>query len=98
VLGVFLAAPTIASLREILGYLYRKVLNIEPFPQEEPPAAQGEPPRPPGTWRERLPYWMRKQQQTTLPVANVVSEATPVASTPRRATRSKSTSSRRRKR
>jgi predicted PurR-regulated permease PerM len=52
VLGIFLAAPIIASLREILGYLYRKVLNLEPFP----PRAV-DPPRPApsvGRWLARL--------------------------------------------
>ena len=44
VLGVFLAAPVIASLRDILGYLYRKVLNVEPFPKP-PPAPEEERPR-----------------------------------------------------
>lgn len=98
VLGVFLAAPTIASLREVLGYLYRKVLNIEPFPPDEPPA-QGLPPRPPGTWRERLPRWLRRRQdQAPQPAAEAVPAPPPVASTPRRGARSKPTSSRRRKR
>jgi predicted PurR-regulated permease PerM len=57
VLGVFLAAPIIASLREVLGYLYRKVMNVEPFPPEEPPAPRT-PPRP---WRERLPGFLRRR-------------------------------------
>ncbi len=35
ILGVMLATPVIASGREILGYLYRKLLDQEPFPIEE---------------------------------------------------------------
>jgi predicted PurR-regulated permease PerM/phosphoglycolate phosphatase-like HAD superfamily hydrolase len=34
-LGVFLAAPTIASLRVILSYGYAKLLNQEPFPRKK---------------------------------------------------------------
>lgn len=30
-LGIFLAAPTLATLRILLGYAYRKVLDMEPF-------------------------------------------------------------------
>ncbi|HSL47279.1 MAG TPA: AI-2E family transporter [Anaerolineales bacterium] len=35
ILGVMLATPIIASGREILGYLYSKLLDQEPFPIEE---------------------------------------------------------------
>jgi predicted PurR-regulated permease PerM len=35
ILGVMLATPVIATGREILGYLYRKLLDKEPFPIEE---------------------------------------------------------------
>ena len=35
ILGVMLATPVIATGREILGYLYRKLLDQEPFPIEE---------------------------------------------------------------
>jgi HAD superfamily hydrolase (TIGR01549 family) len=34
-IGVFLAAPVIASLRVFFGYVYAKLLDEEPFPQEE---------------------------------------------------------------
>jgi predicted PurR-regulated permease PerM/phosphoglycolate phosphatase-like HAD superfamily hydrolase len=34
-LGVFLAAPTIASLRVLLSYGYAKLLNREPFPRKK---------------------------------------------------------------
>ena len=54
VLGVFLAAPGIASLREILGYLYRKALNLEPFPAAEPSPPTAHPQRSIWTWARRL--------------------------------------------
>ena len=37
VLGVLLAAPTIASARLLLGYAYRKLFDEEPFPAPETP-------------------------------------------------------------
>jgi HAD superfamily hydrolase (TIGR01549 family) len=37
VLGVLLAAPTIATARLLLGYAYRKLLDEEPFPVPEIP-------------------------------------------------------------
>ncbi len=36
VLGVLLAAPTMASLRLLLGYAYRKLFDLQPFPAPEP--------------------------------------------------------------
>ena len=72
VLGVFLAAPVIASLREILGYLYRKVLNVDPFPvvpsgaMEEPSASGAS-----GSWRERLPKFLRRRE---VPPSQAVSD------------------------
>jgi HAD superfamily hydrolase (TIGR01509 family) len=36
VLGALLAAPTISTLRVVMSYLYRKLLDLEPFP--EPPS------------------------------------------------------------
>lgn len=35
VLGILLAAPVIATLRLMLGYAYRKVLDLPPFPEPE---------------------------------------------------------------
>ena len=35
VLGIFLAAPVIASARVLLGYTYSKLLDEEPFPEPE---------------------------------------------------------------
>lgn len=42
VLGVALAAPTIASLRVIGRYVYAKLFGLEPFPMVGPPAAPAE--------------------------------------------------------
>ncbi len=44
VLGIFLAAPTLATLRVIGRYVYRKLLDQEPFPEAEPKPAAPEPP------------------------------------------------------
>jgi hypothetical protein len=46
ILGVMLATPVIASGREILGYLYRKLLDQEPFPIEETVPEAGASPAP----------------------------------------------------
>jgi predicted PurR-regulated permease PerM len=42
VLGVALAAPTIASLRVFIRYIYAKLLDLRPFPMVGPPAAPRE--------------------------------------------------------
>ncbi len=39
-LGVLLAAPTIASARLLLGYTYRKLFDLKPFPTPEAPRDQ----------------------------------------------------------
>jgi predicted PurR-regulated permease PerM len=62
VLGVFLAAPVIASLRDILGYLYRKVLNVEPFPEPLPAPEEEQPRRSFKDWVTDL------QRRRTLPM------------------------------
>jgi len=38
VLGVLLAAPVIATIRVVLGYVYAKLLDQAPFPERERPA------------------------------------------------------------
>lgn len=44
VLGIFLAAPTLATLRVIGRYVYKKLMDEEPFPEEEAkPLAPGPP-------------------------------------------------------
>jgi predicted PurR-regulated permease PerM len=78
VLGVFLAAPVIASLREILGYLYRKVLNVDPFPPGRPVPVPAGPPK--ASWRERLRGLIRRPQNLA---AEPGPAAPPVARTPR---------------
>ena len=35
VLGIFLAAPVLGSLRVMMAYVYAKLLDVEPFPAEE---------------------------------------------------------------
>jgi len=40
VMGVILAAPVIASLRLLVSYMWRKLLDLPPFPHEEPPPTQ----------------------------------------------------------
>jgi predicted PurR-regulated permease PerM len=39
ILGIFLAPPTLATLRILGRYAYRKLLDLEPFPEE---AGEGE--------------------------------------------------------
>lgn len=41
VLGILLAAPTIASIRLLFGYAFHKVLDEEPFPPPEAPPERG---------------------------------------------------------
>ena len=41
VVGVILAAPTIATARVLVRYLYRKLLDLPPFPPETPLLAPG---------------------------------------------------------
>jgi predicted PurR-regulated permease PerM len=50
VLGILLAAPTLSTLRVLGGYIYRKLLDIEPAMVVKEPAK----PPPPPTPRERL--------------------------------------------
>ena len=40
ILGALLAAPIIASFREVVSYLHRKILGQEPFPEEPIPIDQ----------------------------------------------------------
>ncbi|OQA45774.1 MAG: AI-2 transport protein TqsA [Chloroflexi bacterium ADurb.Bin325] len=35
ILGILLAAPTIAALRVLIGYIFRKLFDMEPFPPED---------------------------------------------------------------
>ncbi len=36
ILGALLAAPTISTLRHVVSYIYRKLLDLEPFPEPPP--------------------------------------------------------------
>jgi predicted PurR-regulated permease PerM len=40
VLGVILAAPVVASLKLIVNYVWRKLLDLPPFPDKDPPPTQ----------------------------------------------------------
>jgi predicted PurR-regulated permease PerM/phosphoglycolate phosphatase-like HAD superfamily hydrolase len=51
VLGILLAAPTIAALRVLIGYVFRKLFDMEPFPPEVPT-------------RNRAAQWPALVQQT----------------------------------
>ena len=42
VLGAILAAPIVASLKLLTQYAWRKLFDLQPFPEEEPP--EGIPP------------------------------------------------------
>ncbi|MGQ9458797.1 MAG: AI-2E family transporter [Anaerolineae bacterium] len=48
ILGIFLAAPTLATLRLLLRYAYRKLLDMEPFGEGLTPIPQVELPLPRG--------------------------------------------------
>jgi hypothetical protein len=58
ILGALLAAPIIASTREILRYLYAKIWNEEPFPfqAEEPPQISL-------SWQEQMAALMARGRQ-----------------------------------
>lgn len=42
ILGALLAAPTISTLRHVVGYIYRKLLDMEPFSEPPPFVARVE--------------------------------------------------------
>lgn len=63
ILGAFLAAPVLASVRVIGGYAYAKILDREPFLSPPP-----EPPRPPPRWRQRL----KRTNEEDQPAASLV--------------------------
>jgi predicted PurR-regulated permease PerM len=54
ILGVMLATPVIATGREILGYLYCKLLDREPLQIEDPVPGSGAPASPSGNWLSSL--------------------------------------------
>lgn len=64
VLGVALAAPTIASLRVVGRYVYAKLFDLDPFPMVGPPAASPEE-------RERIAEEREQQIQTSHSVRSI---------------------------
>jgi hypothetical protein len=58
VLGVALAAPTIASLRVLGRYIYAKLFGLYPFPMVGPPSAP---------WRERLAFVDEEEDAASRP-------------------------------
>ncbi len=58
ILGALLAAPVIASAREIISYLYAKILDEDPFPPE---AEEPEPET--RSWREKVRLLTGRWQQ-----------------------------------
>jgi predicted PurR-regulated permease PerM len=56
-LGVLLAAPTLATLRIWVGYLYRKAAGLDPWPPPPPESMEPPPTRHSGRWtlRRRRP-------------------------------------------
>ncbi len=68
VLGALLATPVIATGREILRYIYHKMLGTDPYPPEK------ESPRPAGQvplWQQNVVRWVRRtirRRKTPAPV------------------------------
>lgn len=61
VLGVVLAAPTIASARVVGRYLYANLLDLQPFPA---PIAEDLPPPNPRWWRKTVPIQNKVSDQS----------------------------------
>lgn len=68
-MGVLLATPLIATVWEIVRYVYRKILCENPFPPEEQAAAiRVAPPRKKRDWMQKLShYWNRPSSKTAQP-------------------------------
>jgi hypothetical protein len=69
VLGLLLAAPTLATLRLWIGYIYRKVVGLEtwPAPVLKPPRRSNRPPmwnRLGKRWRRAKPRPARPEEET----------------------------------
>jgi predicted PurR-regulated permease PerM len=60
ILGIFLAAPTLASMKLIFQYAHAKILDVEPFPipfeEEQAKLALARGP----TWRDRVHAWRQR--------------------------------------
>jgi hypothetical protein len=64
VLGVALAAPTIASLRVVGRYIYARMFDLEPFPMVGPPSA-------PFEERVEIAEEMEEAQSVTISAPNL---------------------------
>jgi predicted PurR-regulated permease PerM len=62
ILGALLAAPVIASTREIIRYLYFKILGEEPFPPGQELPVEKEP-----FWRKYVQAWLAPFQRKPVP-------------------------------
>jgi len=79
ILGMMLGTPVIATGREILGYIYRKLLDQEPFPMKETVTESGTSSSPSKSWffsrlaeiqkriRSRLPESRQGNGETSHP-------------------------------
>ncbi len=66
ILGVFLAAPTLATLKILFQYTHAKILDLDPFPLTlEEEEARKEPP-PPSWIQERLKTWWRQRKSSVV--------------------------------
>jgi predicted PurR-regulated permease PerM len=57
ILGIFLAAPVLASARVVQAYIYAKLLDLDPFPivsgfEETPPDSERKAPNGSGLWQQ----------------------------------------------
>jgi hypothetical protein len=69
ILGALLAAPVIASGREIVSYLYAKILGEDPFPQEdEKPEVVSV------SWQEQGRQWLARGQMLASKVRHMLQE------------------------
>jgi predicted PurR-regulated permease PerM len=83
ILGVMLATPVIATGRVILGYLYRKLLDQEPFPIEETVAESGTSSSPSKSWfSSRLAELQRRIRLRSLESRQGSEKAPPPRSEP----------------
>lgn len=65
VLGVILAAPLLATVQVVGGYVMRKMLDQDPWPPEPPPASPPSPRRLQRLARWLQRWWKRLRQRTT---------------------------------
>ena len=76
ILGAFLAAPVLATVRVVAGYIYAKLLDLPPFPVYFLTAVA-----PPPTWRQRLAQvWQELPRRPARPAAQVKADGDAAAS------------------